>query len=73
LVGGCTRLGKENEPFSWLTSKQEAVFGDLGVVVEAMVGGFSVFVVAVNLAALQLLTTAKRSQSSLVILERRIG
>ena len=61
MVVGCTRLGKENEPFSWLKPEQEVV---LGVVVVVVVGGVSVFVVAVNVAALQLLTMAKRSQSS---------
>lgn len=64
MVGGCRRLGKENDALSWLESKQEVVFGDLGVVVEVTVGGFGVVVVAVKVAALQLLTMAKRSQSS---------
>lgn len=64
MVGGCRRLGKENDAFSWLEPKQEVVFGDLGVVVEVTVGGFGVVVVAVKVAALQLLTMAKRSQSS---------
>lgn len=57
-------MGKENDALSWLESKQEVVFGDLGVVVEVTVGGFGVVVVAVKVAALQLLTMAKRSQSS---------
>jgi len=71
LVGGCTRLGKENEPFSWPESKQEVVFGDIEAAVEVTVGGFWVVVVAVKVAALQLLTMAKRSQSSWVIFWRK--
>lgn len=70
LVLGCTRLGKENGPFSRLAIKVDEVlsWGDLVILMVVVVGGVCVEVVVVvavvKVVAWQLRTMAKRSQSS---------